>query len=42
MTALDDNRFQVIGGIGITATAGCLTSFSRLDSCSNSNEGGFH
>jgi len=22
----------VIGGIGITATAGCLTSFSRLDS----------
>ncbi|GAB6862663.1 hypothetical protein ACFR97_16160 [Haloplanus litoreus] len=31
----------MIGGIGITATAGCLTPFSRSDSCSNSNEGSF-
>jgi len=32
---------QVIGGIGITATAGCLTSFSRLDSCSKLERGRF-
>ena len=30
---------QVIGGIAITTTAGCLTSFPRSDACSNSNEG---
>lgn len=32
---------QVMSCIGITATAGCLTPFSRSDSCSNSDEGGF-